>query len=667
MQNSRPHHPDRSRGPGRAAILFFLVVAGCIFYACTSRKPAPEKTIAEKLLRQVDSFSAIADSLRTAVETHADKSRLQQLFLRTRLAYKRMEWAAEYFDPTAARIVNGPPVQEVELSGVVIKPAGLQIIETYLYPTYDPTHREDLLAQLKRIQFACHQYKLHYANIPILDWQVFDAAKLEVFRIMTLGIVGFDDPLSQKSIPESAASLEGLKDVLAEYLAPAASSESSAVSSESPAASSGEPTATANAHRLPQLFTAAANYLAANPDFNSFDRARFITDYANPLTTSLTNLEKDLNIHVIRYNRLLNQDAKTLFDTDAFNVNAYVPDYVSFTSPEKIALGKKLFADPLLSSTGTRSCGSCHQPDKAFTDGLVKNVAIGDGRLLPRNTPTLINAALQPSQFYDLRVKTLEDQSRNVVQNNAEMHGDMKLSAQRLSQDTAYRRLFAAAYPKSAQAASNQPESTQAASNQPESTQAKSNQAGSTQARPAQPGIDTLEIMNAIGSYVRSLVFLNSRFDAYMRGDKQAMSAAEIAGFNLFMGKAKCGSCHYMPLFNGTFPPAYRKIETEVIGVPQSVTGKEIDSDPGRYAIVKVESFRHAFKTPTVRNAARTAPYMHNGVFTTLEQVLDFYDRGGGVGLGIPIANQTLPFDKLNLTPQERDNIIAFIHTLDSR
>ena len=209
------------------------------------------------------------------------------------------------------------------------------------------------------------------------------------------------------------------------------------------------------------------------------------------------------------------------------------------------------------------------------------------------------------------------------------MHGDIKLSVQRLSQDTAYRRLFAAAFPKAA-------------------------------------GIDTLEVMNAIGSYVRSLVFLNSRFDDYMRGDKQAMSAAEIDGFNLFMGKAKCGSCHYMPLFNGTFPPAYRKIETEVIGVPQSATGKEIDGDPGRYAIVKVESFRHAFKTPTVRNAARTAPYMHNGVFTTLEQVLDFYDRGGGVGLGMHIDNQTLPFDKLNLTPRERDNIIAFIHTLDS-
>jgi cytochrome c peroxidase len=592
-----------SRLPRRhaPALILGLLVAGSVFYACTAKKEAPEKTIAERLLRQVDSFSAISDSLRSAVETHAPESRLQQLFLGTRLAYKRMEWAAEYFDPTAARMANGPPVQEVELSGAVIQPTGLQVIETYLYPAYDTAHRDDLLAQLKRIRLACDQYRLHYANIAILDWQVFDAAKLEVFRIMTLGIVGFDDPLSQKSIPESAAALQGLEDMLAYY----------------------------PGDSLP--FNAAVAYLASNPDFNSFDRARFITDYANPLTTGITALEKNLDIHVIRYNRLLNQDARTLFDTDAFNVNAYVPDYVSFTSPEKIALGKKLFADPTLSSTGTRSCQTCHQPDKAFTDGLVRNTTIVDGQLLPRNTPTLINAALQPVQFADGRVKTLEDQSRNVVQNKAEMHGDMKLSVQRLWQDTAYRRLFATAFPKAGRTA-----------------------------------IDTLEVMNAIGSYVRSLVLLNSRFDTYMRGDKRAMSPAELAGFNLFMGKAKCGSCHYMPLFNGTLPPAYRRIETEVIGVPQSLTGKEIDGDPGRFTIVKVESFRHAFKTPTVRNAARTAPYMHNGVFPTLEQVVDFYDRGGGAGLGIKIDNQTLPFDQLHLTPQERDNIIAFIRTLDS-
>jgi cytochrome c peroxidase len=173
--------------------------------------------------------------------------------------------------------------------------------------------------------------------------------------------------------------------------------------------------------------------------------------------------------------------------------------------------------------------------------------------------------------------------------------------------------------------------------------------------------------MNAIGSYVRSLVFLNSRFDEYMRGNRNAMNTAEINGFNLFMGKAKCATCHYMPLFNGAFPPRYMKTEAEVIGVPVSAAKNEIDDDLGRYAIVKVASLKHAFKTPTVRNATRTAPYMHNGVFDSLEQVLDFYNKGGGVGLGMKIDNQTLPFNKLGLTKKETDDIIAFIRTLDSR
>jgi cytochrome c peroxidase len=179
--------------------------------------------------------------------------------------------------------------------------------------------------------------------------------------------------------------------------------------------------------------------------------------------------------------------------------------------------------------------------------------------------------------------------------------------------------------------------------------------------------IDTFEVMNAIGSYIRSLVFLNSRFDEYMRGDKSKMNSDEINGFNLFMGKAKCATCHYMPLFNGTFPPRFAKIEAEVIGVPKSKKENIIDPDMGRYSIVKVESFKHAFKTSTVRNAALTAPYMHNGVFSTLEELMDFYNKGGGAGLGIKIENQTLPFDSLSLSRKEQDDIISFIRSLNSQ
>jgi cytochrome c peroxidase len=346
----------------------------------------------------------------------------------------------------------------------------------------------------------------------------------------------------------------------------------------------------------------------------------------------MTGMEKELHISIHKYNRLLNQEAKTLFDSNAFNVNAYAPDRLFFINREKIKLGRALFTDPILSGTGTRSCASCHQAAKAFTDGLVKNKTLGKNGLLKRNTPTLINAALQPALFYDMRVSSLEDQSITVVQSSEEMHGSMKTTARRLWENKTYRDLFSAAFPKKDRIE-----------------------------------IDTMEVMNAIGSYVRSLTRLDSRFDEYMRGDKSAMNAAEVNGFNLFMGKGKCATCHFMPLFNGTFPPGYTTMETEVIGVPGAAGRKEIDPDPGRYGIVRFGFLKHAFKTPTVRNAALSAPYMHNGVFNNLEQVVDFYNKGGGAGLGMNIENQTLPFDKLELTVKEQKDIVDFIRSLDSK
>jgi cytochrome c peroxidase len=583
-----------------------LLAASVIWLSCNQPPPPPEKIIAQTLLTQVDSFAALCNTLQHAVEHgNTNDKQLHELFLRTRIGYKKIEWATEYFEPATARFVNGPPVQEVEADGQVLEPAGLQVIENLLYPSYDSTRKEDLLRQLHLLQPACVSFKRHFANIDILDWQVFDAAKLEVFRVMSLGITGFDDPLSLESMKESAAALIGLENILPLY---------------------------AHAETLLPGLQRASSYLNQHDDFNSFDRAEFIRSYANPLSTAITVQQQQLKMAITRYNRLLNQDAKTLFDTNAFNVNAYMPDATAFMTDEKVVLGRRLFADPLLSGTGTRSCQSCHQPDKAFADGLLKNTIIGGHKLLSRNTPTLINAALQPSLFYDLRAKSLEDQALAVVQNEKEMHGSIKLSVARLWKDSSYRRLFVSAFPKK-----------------------------------DRTDIDTLEVMNALGSYIRSLTFLNSRFDEYMRGNKAALNDSEINGFNLFMGKAKCGTCHYMPLFNGAFPPRFMKIESEVIGVPQSMDDKKIDADMGRYGVIKVPSFMHSFKTPTLRNIARTAPYMHNGVFSTLEQVMDFYNKGGGAGLGIKVDDQTLPFDRLDLTERQRNEIVAFMQSLDSR
>jgi cytochrome c peroxidase len=587
-----------------------MLTAMILYTACFYKHNsiAPEKQIAQTLSTQVDSFAIAKNKLLDLVQSGAGEAILQQQFLQTRIAFKKFEWAAEYFAPTTSRFINGPPVEEIEADGQVIEPAGLQVIEACLFPRYDTVHKKELLQQLTALQKGCDKYNIYFKNIGIFDWQVFDAAKLEMFRIETLGITGFDNPLTLQSAQESSASITSLQKVMSYY----------AVDND-----------TTN---LLNKMAAANTYLTNNTNFDSFNRAAFITAYADPVTTGITDLEAGLKIHVIIYNRLLRQDAKTLFDTNAFNANAYAPDTAYFMTDKKIALGKMLFADPILSTTGTRSCQTCHQPDKAFTDGLVKNTVMNSAALLPRNTPTLINVGLQPSLFYDLRVNTLEDQSLAVVQNEKEMHGNMQAATGKLWNDKKYRDLFAAAFPKTNRVA-----------------------------------IDTFEVMNAIGSYVRSLVLLNSRFDEYMRGNTTAITQLELNGFNLFMGKAKCGTCHYMPLFNGTFPPRYIKIETEIIGVPQAIGKNKIDNDMGRYMIVPVTSQKHAFKIVTVRNAALTAPYMHNGVFTTLQQVVNFYNKGGGAGMGIKIDNQTLPADSLNLTPKESDEIIAFIKTLNSK
>ena len=303
-------------------------------------------------------------------------------------------------------------------------------------------------------------------------------------------------------------------------------------------------------------------------------------------------------------------------------------DEYNFTK-EKAFLGEKLFYDKGLSKNNDRSCASCHHPEKAFTDGLKTNVSL-TGSNLARNTPTLTYASLQNAQFWDMRQLDLEKQSVDVIQNKDEMHGSMENIHAKIQLDNEYVKLFKKAYPKT-----SKPEAWQ--------------------------------IQNAIASYVRSLNAFDSRFDEYMRGNKNILNNEEIEGMNLFMGKAKCATCHFTPLFNGTVPPSYSKTEHEVIGTPNEASGKTLSPDKGRYLYNKMPQLVGAFKTPTVRNAAVTAPYMHNGVFKTLEEVVSFYNKGGGQGLGYEVENQTLPFDKLNLTVKEEKALVAFMKTLTDK
>lgn len=593
----------------------FAAITAFAFYP--ARPETSEQAIARLLSGEVESFdSVVAGPLMEAVQDNAAPPRLQALFLEARLAYKRWEWAAEYWNPLLARRINGEPVPEADaviqadptMEGgipgrfVVVDPEGLQVVEALLFPRYDTAGKQELFGRLRRLHEVCRQYKGYFDSIGLLPGQIFDAAKLEVFRVLTLGITGFDTPLTLNSMEESAEALRAVAGAMRLY---------------------------AGSDSLLVVFDTACAYLHRHEDFNTFNRARFITRYGNLLSQGITGLEARLKVPVIRYNRLLRQDAATLFDADAFNADAYLPEGGSPTTPALAALGKRLFSDPVLSGPGSRSCASCHQPGLAFTDGLTRNMVLGGHVRLPRNTPTLLNAALQPAQFDDLRATTLEEQVRDVLHNPVEMMGSLSRVVAHVSGDSVYRRLFAAAFPGS--------------------------------------GFDTAAIVSALAAYIRSLVRLDSRFDRFMRGDSAALSGGEVDGFNLFMGKARCGTCHYMPLFNGNFPPMYSRTEAEVIGVPAVAGSGTVDADEGQFAVLPAPFLRHAFKTPTVRNAGRTAPYMHNGVYGTLEKVVDFYDDGGGSGEGEHLVNQTLPRDSLHLSTEEKRALVAFIHSLDSR
>ena len=182
-------------------------------------------------------------------------------------------------------------------------------------------------------------------------------------------------------------------------------------------------------------------------------------------------------------------------------------------------------------------------------------------------------------------------------------------------------------------------------------------------ATPQYTSVNIEHIASAVMLYYSGFSNYYAPFDLAIRENKPVKDDIK-RGFNIFMSKAQCGTCHFVPQFNGVKPP-YTGSEFEVIGVPSDTGFKNLAPDKGRYIINPAKETWTAFRTGTLRNAAHTKPYMHNGVFHSLEEVIDFYDAGGGAGKGLRVSNQTLSADSLRLTKREKNDIIAFIHSLN--
>jgi cytochrome c peroxidase len=556
--------------------------------------------------RGLDSLADELERLSIAID-RPERDRARLAFRDARAQYKRVEALLNAYASGITAALNGPleTGSDDRPAGPLGAPAGFQIVEAAIFPGGTSPGPDSLHATVRAMQEAVHQLRGRTTYLDVPTDAVVDALRLEIARVVALGLAGFDSFQSGDAGVESAAALEG-----SQALARAAGLGAA----------------------VDSTLGAAAGYLRAHPRFASLDRLEFIVRYATPAWQAVAARRAALPPPP-PLRRLWRQSAVTFFAPGAFDASAYAPDFAVPSSPALVALGFRLFRDPRLSGPGTRSCATCHDPARAFTDGRAHSPLLARPRppAFARNTPTLWNAGFEPALFDDARAASLERQAELVLASPTEMGGSADLAAARLRADSSYRAAFARVFGQSADSA-----------------------------------LTGRAVRVALAAYVRSLRALDSRFDRAARGDTGALTEPERRGFTVFMGKGRCGTCHFLPLFNGTMPPDFVTSEPEIIGVPvrPAMRRARVDPDPGRGAVDHEPTHDGAFKVPTLRNIALTAPYMHNGAFTTLAQVIDFYNRGGGSGVGARVPGQTLGADSLGLSPAERRDLEAFLRAL---
>lgn len=274
-------------------------------------------------------------------------------------------------------------------------------------------------------------------------------------------------------------------------------------------------------------------------------------------------------------------------------------------TPERVALGKALFFDPRLSGSNWISCATCHNPALGWSDGLP--TAIGHGmKILGRATPTVLNSAYQRKQMWDGRFRSLEEQALGPIAAEVEMSQNLDEVIAELKEITGYHVLFEKAYPGE--------------------------------------GITKDTLAKAIASFERTIVSNDAPFDRWIKGDEKALSESAKNGFSLFEGKANCIACHQ----------GFNFIDDGFHNL-----GLKGNQDAGRHAQIPLPVMMGAFKTPTLRDVALTSPYMHNGMYKTLGEVVAHYNRGGDAK-----DNLDPNLKPLGLTQQEQKDIVEFLKAL---
>jgi cytochrome c peroxidase len=586
-------------------IAIFLI---CFIYSCINKETI---SLEEKLHLTVTEKIEVLCTDINKLCVQNDKNALVNEFKKIRTEYKKIESFIEYYFQGLSRRINGPALPEIKTDDNIVNDAsGLQVIEEILFD--EKLDTTELKKQAKILITDLNFIKQNFKDLPIQNHHFYELIQHEVIRIAVLGITGFDSPVAFNSINEAHASLEGIEEFYSLYVQ---------INNQKVNTS------------LINAIHKANKYINDHNNFDNFDRLVFIKHYLMPISTQLELEFKEVikNNPLVNTPKVFNGTLSDLMQGKRLNADAFSPYEESKSTPEKSKLGGYLFNNKELSRSNKVSCATCHDKNLSFTDGKKVSSLNIHKNSVNRNSPTLYYSAFQKFFFYDMRSQDLENQIESVMQNPDEFNLSPEEIKNKLQTKKEIVALFKKAYPKSKE-------------------------------------ITSYEIRNSIASYVRSLMPFKAKVDNFFN-DKDTLTISEKNGFNLFAGKAKCATCHFIPLYNGTAPPWFNNSESEVIGVPEKINWEHavVDKDLGRYKFNQLEQLKYSFKTPSVRNSEKTAPYMHNGVFNTLEDVIKFYELGGGNGIGMQLEYQTLPFDNLKLTKEEKRDLINFLNTLTDK
>ena len=567
--------------------------------------------------RGLRDFKIELEYLKNDVELYSQEKisleKLQQTLRNTRNSFKEIEFFVAYHYPEFTKThLNAAPLFHIEAAGTsayTLPPEGLQVLDELIFSEEANEKKEEISTITNFLYNSYANFYLSTLNNGLSSGNNKTLPlRIELIRIYSLGVTGFDTPGSLNISEEAAHALMGMS----QYINDEAYFKNF------------------KTEKANLIIQHAITYLGKNTDFESFDRIEFYKQFVQPLYEELGRW--DGNPDDLKNFSGWNVSNKDFFKADFLDPYFYTILKPSEDSEELKNLGEKIFYDQNFSANQTMSCASCHLPENAYTDLKQKSASNVEGKTVLRNSPSLYNAVFAKRFFYDMRAFYLEQQAEHVIYNQDEFNTDYQKIVQKLNGNKEYKKEFKKVFKDGK--------------------------------------ISKQNFSKALSSFVASLYSFESDFDRFMRNEKEISEDAK-KGFNLFMGKANCATCHFAPHFSGLVPPFFNENESEVLGVTKKPIINlpiELDDDRGRInSNVKKENswiYENSFKTMTVRNIALTKPYFHNGAFNTLEEVIDFYNEGGGEGLGLPMKNQTLPADKLDLTEIEKKQLIAFLNTL---